>query len=166
MTRSFVPATFQVPTALETEAYKLEVLRPEVAQLDYEAVVSSKARLRSVFSEATEWPRDDMTLEKNRADLVRHEREFAAREAFAYTVLSPDRDTCLGCVYVCPSTVADIDSEVYLWVRDDCADLDEHLYSTVKNWLAELWPFERVVFPGRELSWAQWAACSNHPAGS
>ncbi|MEL7451331.1 MAG: hypothetical protein AAFN78_19110 [Pseudomonadota bacterium] len=166
MKGNFVPETFQVPVSLEATDYRLEVLRPEVTRLDYDAVMSSKTRLRSVFSEATEWPRDDMTLEKNTDDLARHEREFEAREAFAYTVLSPAGDKCVGCVYVCPPRVVGFDSEVYLWVRDDCVHLDEHLYLTVRNWLVEAWPLKRTAFPGREISWAQWATFLEDPAES
>ena len=26
----------------------------------------------------------------------------------------------------------------------------------LRKWLDELWPFQRAVFPGRDLSWADW----------
>lgn len=162
MKRSFVPEMYRVPTFLETDKYRLEMLGPRVAEIDFEAVMSSKTRLRSVFSESTEWPRDDMTLDENRADLIRHEREFKSREVFAYTVLSLSREKCIGCVYIGPSTADQFDSEIYLWVRDDSFELDDSLYFTVKRWLVECWPFKKSVFPGRELSWEQWAGYKDH----
>lgn len=68
----FLSKEFDVPRVLESEKFSLAVLRPEVTEIDYDAVMSSKRRLRQVFSLATEWPRDDMTLSENRADLIRH----------------------------------------------------------------------------------------------
>lgn len=156
MERMFVPEDFAVPESLSTDRYRLEVLRPSVAELDYDAVMSSRERLRQVFAEDDDWPADDMTLEFNIGDLERHEAEFRAREAFAYTVLSPDGGSCVGCVYLYPSSVADYDCEVYLWVRESEADLDGHLYAAVRSWLRADWPFENPAFPGREMAWNQW----------
>lgn len=158
MTRELVPQSFQVPDSLETEKFRLEILRPDVTEIDYDAVMSSRVRLRGVFAETTEWPRDDMTLQENTDDLRRHEKEFHSRVAFAFTVLSPDRERCLGCVYLDPPKTTSFDIEVYLWVRDDCLFLDEELYITVKEWADKCWPFDRVAFPGREISWQQWAS--------
>lgn len=156
MERMFVPEDFAVPESLSTDRYRLEVLRPGVAEFDYAAVMSSRERLRQVFAEDDDWPADDMTLEFNIGDLERHEAEFRAREAFAYTVLSPARDRCLGCVYLYPPCVSDHDCEVYLWVRQSEADLDAHLYATIRSWLKTDWPFEKPAFPGREIPWNEW----------
>jgi hypothetical protein len=156
MKRMFVPEDFAVPESLSTDRYRLEVLRPSVAELDYDAVMSSRERLRQVFAEDDDWPADDMTLEFNIGDLERHEAEFRAREAFAYTVLSPDGESCMGCVYLYPSSVADYDCEVYLWVRESEVDLDGHLYAAVRSWLKTDWPFENPAFPGREIAWDRW----------
>ncbi len=54
MQNNFVPQTFNVPESLITEKYRLEILTPAVAETDYDAVMSSKIRLRSVFAERTE----------------------------------------------------------------------------------------------------------------
>jgi len=156
MRQIFIPETYQVPTSFESDRFRFEILGPQIAEMDYEAVMSSKTRLRSVFFEATERPRVDMSLDENRNDLARHESEFNSREAFAYTVLSPDRKKYIGCLYIDPPTVPEFDSEIYLWVRDDCLELDGHLYDTVKAWLDECWPFEKPAFPGREIPWEQW----------
>ena len=34
--------------------------------------------------------------------------------------------------------------------------LDIALYHTVFDWLKKDWPFSKVAFPGRSISWADW----------
>ncbi|MBT4662097.1 MAG: hypothetical protein HOC18_09380 [Candidatus Marinimicrobia bacterium] len=156
MKNNFVQQSFNVPESLETEKYRLEILTPAVAKLDYDAVMSSKIRLRSVFSKSTEWPRDNMSLEDNIKDLQRHEEEFKLHKAFAYTVLTPTREKCLGCVYIEPCNVTEFDCEVYFWVRDENIYLDNDLYNCISDWLVKCWPFKTIAFPGREISWQKW----------
>ena len=156
MLNSFVPQNFKIPTSLEAKKYRLETLTPAVAELDYDAVMSSKERLRSVFAENTRWPDDAMSLADNIKDLKRHEEDFRSRTAFAFTVLTPTRDKCIGCVYIDPCKAVDFDCEVYLWVRNDYTDLDNELYNRVRDWLVNCWPFKRIAFPGREISWQKW----------
>ena len=103
-----------------------------------------------MFPAATEWPRDEVSLEDNVGDLERHEKEFHERYAFEYTVLTPDSTTCLGCVYLEPSSDPDMGCAVYLRVRDSHVVLDEALFATVKQWLVDAWPFKRIAYPGRE----------------
>ena len=121
--------------------------------------MSSKERLRSVFSEHSDWPADDMTLAFNIRDLDRHQREFNARIAFAYTVREPNGDGYWGCVYINPSTT-DFDAEVYVWVSDAEIDRDKNLYAVIRSWLDRDWPFQRVAYPGRELPWDRWRELS------
>jgi len=156
MNKLFIPHDFPIPETIVFENYRLEKLSPEVAEIDYDAVMSSKERLRTVFAEKTDWPEDNMSLEDNIIDLERHESEFILRKAFAYTVLNPTRDRCIGCVYIDPTLNPHYDSEVYVWVRDSEVLLDEELYSDVQNWIRNDWPFKNIVFPGREISWKEW----------
>ncbi len=156
MTKQFVPEEFVVPDSLVTDRYRLEMLSPNVTEIDYDAVMTSKVRLRTVFSEKTEWPKDDMSLEENRSDLIRHETEFKSRQAFAYTVLTLSREKCIGCVYIDPSKISEFDCEVYLWVRESHLSLDDDLYNNIRKWLLSSWPFERIAFPGRKISWDKW----------
>ena len=93
---------FDPPAGLDTERMHLEVLRPEVAELDYRAFMSSVDHLQRTLHWGS-WPSEDMTVEDNAKDLVRHAREFEAREAYAYTVLAPDGSECLGCLYMNPA---------------------------------------------------------------
>ena len=59
----------------------------------------------------------------------------------------------VGCVYVDLPAKAGHDAEVWLWVRASelASGLEDLLYATVRRWVEECWPFERVVYPGREL---------------
>ena len=159
MTKLFVPQEFAVPESFVMDQYRLEILSLKVAEIDYEAVMTSKVRLRTVFSEKTEWPKDDMTLDENRNDLIRHETEFKSRKAFAFTVLTLSREKCIGCVYIEPSRVSEFDCEVYFWVRESHVAVDYDLYRDIRKWLESSWPFKKIAFPGREISWDKWKLC-------
>jgi hypothetical protein len=154
----FIQDDFHIPDHLVTDQFRLVVLEPNLAALDYEAVMSSKERLKHVFAENDDWPEDSMTFEFNKNDLVIHEKEFRAKEAFAYAVFSSSKDRYIGCVYVNPSDAADYDCEVYLWVRDSEIHLDEPLFKSVDNWLQTEWQFKRRAYPGRTIAWADWAS--------
>ena len=147
MKKEFVPNDFVIPLEYKTEHYRLEVLTPKVGEMDYEAVMTSKERLRSVFGKSTQWPTDEMTLEENVADLRRHENEFKERKAFAYTVLDLSGKRCIGCVYIKPARKTKYDCEVYLWVRESELKLDEDLYKNIKSWVINKWPFTNIAFP-------------------
>ena len=95
-----------------------------------------------------------MTLEENLGDLVRHADDFAARRGFTYTVLEPDADVVIGCLYIYPADTSGFDARCRSWVRVDVAPLDAVLYRVVRSWLAEAWPFERVDYAARvEAPW-------------
>jgi hypothetical protein len=145
----FVPADFDVPAILETEHFRLRMLSVEDVEKDYEAVIESRDLLRA---NGGSWPRDGFTIEENLVDLERHQREFLARQAFAYTVVALDESRVLGCLYINPPQKVDCDAEVYMWVRqsEHGQNLDPILFQTVKDWIAESWPFDTVTYPGRE----------------
>ena len=152
-----VPENFKIPNQFSTEQFNFEVLGPEFSELDYEAVMSSKERLRHVFAENSKWPKPDMSFEFNKNDLARHKKEFNAREAFAYAVFSSAKYNYLGCIYINPTDQIDYDCEVYLWVKDSEVALDETLFETVKDWINREWPFNRCAYPGRTITWEDWA---------
>jgi len=141
---SLVPTEFEVPPMLETESWRLRMLRASDAAADYEAVMESQRRLRA--GSPNGWPREGFTLSENHADLVRHETEFGLRDAFAYTLVSPAEDKVLGCVYINPSKLADAD--VYMWVRDSMhfEGLTAHLFEAVDAWLKSSWPFDNLNY--------------------
>jgi RimJ/RimL family protein N-acetyltransferase len=154
MAMAWYPPTAPVPSELHTKRFWLRPLRGADAELDYEAIMSSATELRR-WSQGS-WPAADFTLEQNRADLERHEREHQAREAFTYTVLNPDENRCLGCVYLTPlppatagfCTDTDASSSVAFWVRTSEweNDLDTALLAMLRSWFATVWNFSCVVF--------------------
>ncbi|MDK1286836.1 hypothetical protein [Pseudoalteromonas umbrosa] len=157
MPNLFIPQCFEIPKCFDTEDFHFRVLDDAVAELDFDAVMSSQKRLQGVFGPESKWPQKEMTLEENIESLKVHKQEFESREAFAYSVFNYSRDKCLGSVYIDPSQSPNYDCEVYLWVRDDNITLDKVLYQTVLKWLQEVWPFSMIAFPGRDISWEEWA---------
>ncbi len=145
----FVPEDFVVPPILETDHFRLRMLSVDDVEKDYEAVMETQERFHSM---GYSWPREGFTLEENLADLAHHQQEFLDREAFAYTVVSLDESRVLGCVYINPSEEKKNDARVRMWVRQSEFEqgFDAILFSEVKRWIMEIWPFTNVVFPGRE----------------
>jgi len=139
-----------VPPPLKTPRFVLEPLAGQHAELDFEALMSCRARLREELQWG-EWPPEDFTLELNRADLHRHHGEFLRGEAFAWTVLSPDRLRCLGCTYLerCP----EIDgAQLAFWVIDDAIDMEAELVTAVLQWVHAVWSIDRVLLPLRDTN--------------
>lgn len=119
---------------------------------DYDAVMSSIDHLQGVFGERSSWPSPDLTLEQDLIDLGWHQKEFQTRSSFAYTVMNLDESQCLGCMYIFPSRDEANEADIFCWVRKSEYDkgLDEELFTTVKSWVTETWPFRNVRYPGRE----------------
>jgi len=156
---AFIPPDFSIPSGISTPEFRLRMLTVHDLVKDFDAVITSVDRLRGIFGPDNRWP-EGLTLEQDLIDLGWHQKEFQLRRSFAYTVMSLDEAQCLGCVYVEPSEKTACDARVILWVRQSEADsgLDATLYASVKQWLADAWPFSAVAFPGREVSWADWQA--------
>lgn len=154
----FVPDDFTVPEAAESPAFTLRPIGINDAVKDYDAVMTSRERLRGVFGPTSTWPGEDLSLEQNIVDLAWHQKEFQRRTSFAFAVMSSDKLAELGCVYLYPSSHPDFDVEAYLWVRADSAHLDEELYGFVRDWLVAAWPFRNPAFPGRTVPWDAWTA--------
>ncbi len=149
--KPFVPPEFEVPAVLETERFRLRMLSVDDVEKDYEAVMESQDLLHAM---GNTWPREGFTLAENLADLELHQQEFLERKAFAYTVVALDESRVLGCVYINPIRRVGVDAQVYMWVRQSEYDrgLDPILFQTVKNWIATSWPFNTVIYPGREMN--------------
>ncbi len=134
-----------------TEQLRLEPLTTRHVALDYAAVIRSRTMLRTWSGSG--WPADDFSLDDNLTDLARHEKEHLDREAFTYTVLSPDGKSCLGCVYLVPNTVSlltprEADTLARFWLATPLADsgLDGLLLDTLRRWLPDEFAFGRVLF--------------------
>jgi hypothetical protein len=156
---AFLPDDFEVPTLLETERFRVRPITIHDLIKDYDAVMTSAEHLRSALPWG--WPPEDLTLEQDLIDLGWHQKEFQLRSSFDYAVMSLDERRLLGCVYVDPPTKeAGFDAEVYLWVRTDelGTGLEETLEEAVRRWISEEWPFEKVIYPGRDLTFEEWDA--------
>jgi hypothetical protein len=159
----FYPSDAPVPEVLQTNEFLLQPLRATDVQLDYDAVISSRAQL--LRSSGGNWPREGFTLEEDLADLERHVQEHRERIAFTYTVMNPAETECLGCcLYMNPLERLlwrDAESSVYLsentayvslWVRSTrLADhLDRRLLTALIPWFLNEWAFSNVLFFAQE----------------
>lgn len=154
----FYPPPLPVPDVLQTAEFHLEPLTPAHVALDYAALMAGKEALRQWSG--SPWPQDDFTLEDNRVDLQWHWDEHQARIAFTYTVLDPAQTVCLGCVYIKPlgdlvrlnadvlDDVSARDGLVRFWVTQPYRvdGRDGRLLTTLIDWFANAWQFERVYF--------------------
>ncbi len=156
----FLPPGFAPPAGLEHERFRLRPITVHDVVKDYDAVMTSRDHLWKLFGDAWGWPPADMTLEHDLIDLAWQQKEAQLRRSFNFAVMSLDERRLLGCVYVDPTEKVGYDAEVALWVRADelATGLEQELEATVRRWIVEVWPFERVGYPGRDLSWEEWDA--------
>ena len=139
-----------IPEPLATSRFVLEPLAPRHAALDFAALMSCRARLQTELQWG-EWPPEDFTLELNRIDLGDHHAEFVRREAFAYTVLSADRERCLGCVYL--EHCVEIDgAQLAFWVIDDATGMEAELIDQMLRWAHQDWAIQHVLIPLHETN--------------
>ncbi len=155
---SFVPDDFKIPHKLENQHFRIRMLTIHDLVKDYDAVKTSIDHLQGVFGPTSDWPAADLTLEQDLIDLAWHQKEFQRRTSFAYSVVSLDEDQVIGCVYIYPTSKVGSQAIAIMWVRSSFVSggMDDILFSTVKQWLDEKWPFEKISFPGREISWEDW----------
>jgi len=141
---ALVPDDFEVPLLFETPSFVLEPLGPEHNERDHDAWSSSIDHIHATPGFAGQrWPHP-MSPAENLADLERHRAEFDARTDFAYTVLDPQTDDVIGCVYVNPDEAQDGGVAVRSWVRVTHSNLDEPLRTAVVDWLERDWPFASI----------------------
>lgn len=162
----FYPQDAPVPETLQTDDLLLRPLRATDAELDYDAVMESRASLRRWGGGI--WPTEEFTLAENLADLVMHEQEHLNREAFTYTVMNPSATECLGCLYITPlnnllkqatnitdaerANVGDYEVVARFWIRDSRLPdkLDERLLDALRQWFSREWAFSRLLFRTNE----------------
>mgnify|MGYP003677685035 CR=1 FL=1 len=157
--QAFIPADFAVPTAFETEHFRLRTLTVNDVVKDYDAVMSSLEHLQGVFGPDSDWPTTELTLEQDLIDLGWHQKEFQMRSSFAFTVVPLDESRILGCLYIFPTDKGNFDAEITMWIRADllAAGYDEILFATVRDWIAQTWPFQNPAYPGRTIDWQAWS---------
>ena len=145
---SWLPADFAHPELVELPTgHHLRPIRADDVDIDHPAVMGSQAHLWRLYGEAWGWPPPDMSVEHDRDDLARHEREIAAHESFNYAVLDAAETELLGCVYIDPPSPADVaagfDAVVAWWVveAEIGSPLEAALDELVPRWLTDAWPF-------------------------
>jgi hypothetical protein len=155
---------FHAPRTGFAQGLALRMLSPDHALADYEAVGESADRIRGVFGPNNDWPPPDLTFEANRADLARHWAESQANQSFAYSVWRGD--AYAGCVYIKPfksrlahdARRARFKELCFLWVTNDAVADEAAILGACKHWIAEAFPLQAPMWPGRDLSWAAWEA--------
>jgi RimJ/RimL family protein N-acetyltransferase len=155
---TFLPENFDPPERLETERFRLRPIAVHDVVKDYDAVMTSREHLWAMFGEVWGWPPASLTLEEDLIDLAWHQKEGEIKSSFNYAVMSLDEKRLLGCVYIDPSDKAD--AEVAFWVRKDEMDtgLEKALDEAVREWISSEWPFESVLYPGRDMTWEEVAS--------
>lgn len=150
------------PTGLTTQSCVLRPIAATDAATDHEAIMDSREMLR--IWEQSSWPEDDFSVEDNRKDLAKMAGRHADGVSFAYTMLDPAEQICLGCVYIFPTdapflarcAVAPVagapwetaSAAVYFWVRTSRAaeSLEESLVADLRAWLDHTWRLADPVF--------------------
>jgi hypothetical protein len=171
---TFIPDSFVPPRDDETPHLSLQVLSEDNAVQDYECVMACADDIRGVFGPDNGWPAKDMTLADNLSDLKRHEREFFAREAFAYSIF--ERSTArryVGCVYIKPikSRVANdrrkalFNAQACCWFSPVVTDREfaKLAADEIVQWVKTSWPFTKVAFPCQTIGWDEWYALACEP---
>ncbi|MCK5233856.1 MAG: GNAT family N-acetyltransferase [Candidatus Aenigmarchaeota archaeon] len=157
MVTRFIPPNFKIPELLETDRFRLRMLTVNDVKKDYDAVITSIEHLQETkpFGSTHKWPTEDLTYEQDLIDLEWHQKEFQKRASFAYIVMNLDETECLGCTYIYPSDTPNYDAMIMMWVRQSevANGLDGLLFFSVKKWIHDKWPFEKVAYPGREIGW-------------
>ncbi|SUX54295.1 hypothetical protein [Chromobacterium vaccinii] len=166
----FIPLDFTPPHRASFGDFKMDVLGPDYAKLDHQAVQTSANVIRNVFGPDNHWPPADINFEENLADLHRHFDEFKQRQAFAYCLLSPDEKRYLGCFYLKPIKSRQendwrkqrFQAQAFLWLSADDNPLrKDKAIATLQSWLAQDWPLNAIAWPGREPSWEAWLSIAS-----
>jgi hypothetical protein len=147
---AWLPDDFTHPTTVPVlDGYHLRPIRESDTDIDYPAVMGSRARLWRLYGESWGWPPETMTIEADRADLARHEREIAAHESFNYALLNLAETELVGCVYIDPPDEDGSDAAISWWVVDAHVGttLEAALDVLVPRWIDRVWPFTAPRYP-------------------
>jgi hypothetical protein len=147
---------FIVPRIVNHRDFCLDVLSPHYNQMDYEAWNSSLLNLKGIFGPNNHWPEEVTGINHNLRDLKKHEDEFNERIAFAYTILSVDKEVCIGCLYLTPMKSSEYNCRVDFWFRDSHLTLEDNFITWLEDWLTRVWGISKPCFPGRKLSWDEY----------
>ncbi len=153
---SFYPPPNRLPARLETAEFVITPLLPDHVELDHAALMDSIQLLRSWSG--SPWPMDDFSIDDNMNDMHWHSEEHEERIAFTFTVLNPEEDYCLGCIYI--KTIGEALAEnpdlpvqkdgaiIRFWIRDlpKLSPLNDKLLQALKRWFNNEWDFTAVYY--------------------
>jgi hypothetical protein len=161
----FVPPDFEPPASVELDGFVLRPIHVNDAVIDYDAVMTSVDSIRDSYWRAPGWPPDDLTLMQDLIDLAWHTKERQFKTSFCYIAVSLDGEVQLGAAYIDPSVREGYDANVQTWVRASEAvrGFDQAFFEQVRDWIAREWPFQRVAYPGREITREEWDALPTTP---
>ena len=127
----------RIPEEIRLGDFRLTMLTEADLDDDMAAIGESMGELEGIFG--VPWPRG-LTREADRADLVRHRREFAARHAFAW-VIRDRAGAYLGCAYVRPSLDRPASARVAHWMRSGAKAHGPAFAALFHDWLrGPPWP--------------------------
>jgi RimJ/RimL family protein N-acetyltransferase len=145
-----VPHDFVVPNRLATELFVLEPLELRHNEADRAAWTSSIEHIRSTPGFAGRaWPHAPVSLRENALSISKHLAHAERRVRFTYAVIEAESGTVIGSVYLYPPRRPGHDVDVRSWVSTRYRDLDAPLYSAVRSWLQEAWPFRHPDYAER-----------------
>ena len=136
----------------------MEPLSTSHLMLDYEAVMESRTFLRSWS--VSNWPDDHFRMEDNHEDLKNHNWEHQHQIAFTYTILTPDKKQCMGCVYINPNQRIEPVTEketaileqrpanVRFWTRNSIHNTSKEniILNDLISWFTEIWEMKDILF--------------------
>jgi hypothetical protein len=149
---ALVPADFSPPAPPATARFHLRPLTIHDVVRDYDAVMTSQPELWQRFGVLWGWPAPDLSFEQDLIDLAWHQKEAQRRQSFAYAVMESTGSQQVGCAYVDSPITPGYEAAVLYWVRTSVLEsgLEAELGQTLRQWIHDHWPFNRVEYPGRE----------------
>ena len=152
---AWLPRDWQHPLRAELPTGQhLRPIRCTDVDLDLQAVLGSQERLWSMYGSAWGWPSETLSVQQDRADLARCERQMQRQQSFRYALFDLGETELLGSVHVHPSEEAEVSADISWWVVDWLVDgpIEAALDRFVPQWIARQWPIARPRFLQRELA--------------
>lgn len=154
-----VPDDFEVPTRVEVAGVLLRPIPLDNWLKDVQAIRVLRSYLDQnpdveLLNPGLSLP-DDLVF--GISDVCWMRKLWSLRASFAYGVMTADESEELGCLYVFATRKLGYDAEVVSWMREKkLQDLGERIYRFAEEWVPDVWPFDRVTWPRREISWQDW----------
>jgi hypothetical protein len=161
---NFVDKDIEIKDKYSLGNFELRALIAEFADIDYQVIMANRNFINRTFQPDSGWPDDNYTYAENYAAILRHEEEFKSRTTFVYAIFIGDE--YLGCIYIRPivsNSPSDLrpklfDAQVFFWFTQE-SDLkcSKEFYLILDNFLKSSFKLEKVAYPGRNISWGDWA---------